>query len=154
MIPQTSPIGESLRYRLTSWSVRQLIRLNSRMTSSPPFVSVGFLITNPSGHLFHSLSNVIVSSVIVRGWWPICTVSAFSRSCTEKLLKIVGNSASSSFHMVFRVFSPLIQMNHQLVDVRRTNSSWMILNTKTESIHENSVLSRLYCPTVNLFLEK
>ncbi len=110
--------------------------LNSRMTSSPPFVSVGSLIANPSGRLFHSLSITIVSSVVpasrflfsasVRGWWPTCTVVAFSRSCTQKWLKISGNSASSSFHIVFRVFSPLMQMNHHLEDVRRTNSAWMI----------------------------
>jgi hypothetical protein len=68
------------------------------MTSSPPFVSVGFLIANPSGRLFHSLFIAIVSSVVpasrflfsasVRGWWPTCAVAAFSRSCTEQWLKI------------------------------------------------------------------
>ncbi len=82
--------------RLTYWSVTQLMCLNSRMTSSPPFVSVGFLIAIPSGRFFHSLSNAIVSSLIVRGWWPTCDVAAFSRSCTEQLLKIARNSASSS----------------------------------------------------------
>jgi hypothetical protein len=50
--------------RLTYWSVTQLMRLNSKMTSSPPFVSVDFLIANPSGRLFHSLSSTIVSSVV------------------------------------------------------------------------------------------
>jgi hypothetical protein len=47
--------------RLTYWSVTQLMCSNSKMTSSPPFVSsVGFLIANPSGRLFHSLSIAIV----------------------------------------------------------------------------------------------
>ncbi len=51
--------------RLTYWSVTQLMCLNSKLTSSPPSVSsVGFLIENPSGRLFHSLSIVIVSSVV------------------------------------------------------------------------------------------
>ncbi len=122
---------------LTYWSVTQLIRLNSKMTSSPPFVSsVGFLIANPSGRLFYSLSIAIVSSVVlasrflfsssVRGWWPTCVVSVFSRSCTEQWLKISGNSVSSSFHIVFRFFPPLMQMNRHLEDARRTNSAWMI----------------------------
>ncbi len=53
--------------RLTYWSVTELIRLNSRMTSSPPFVFVVFLIANLSGCLFHSLSIVIVSSVVPAG---------------------------------------------------------------------------------------
>ncbi len=124
--------------RLTYWSVTQLMRLNSKMTSSPPSVSsVGFLIANPSGRLFHSLSIAIVSSVVpvsrfllsasVKGWWPTCAVAAFSRSCTEQWLKVSGNSASSSFHVVFSVFSPLMQMNRHLEDARRPNSAWMMI---------------------------
>ncbi len=122
--------------RLTYWSVTQLMCLNSRMTRSPPFLSVRFLTVNPSGRLFHSLSIAIVSSVVpvsrlllsasVRGWWPTCDVTVFSRSCTDQWLKISGNSVSSSFHIVFRVFSPLMQMNHHLEDARRTNSVWTI----------------------------
>jgi hypothetical protein len=50
--------------RLTCWSVTQLMCLNSRMTSSPPFFSVDFLIANPSGRLFLSLPIAIVSSVV------------------------------------------------------------------------------------------
>jgi hypothetical protein len=50
--------------RLTYWSVTQLMCLNSKMTRSPPFASASFLIANPSGRLFHSLSITIVSSVV------------------------------------------------------------------------------------------
>ena len=122
--------------RLTYWSVTQAIRLNSRMTSSPSFVSVGILIVYPSGRLFHSLSSTIVSLVVpalcflssasVRGWCLACSVAEFSRVCTEQKLKTSGTSSSSSFHIVFRFFPPLMQINCHLEDVRRHNSAWMI----------------------------
>ncbi len=41
-------------------------------------------------------------------------------------VKTSGTSTSSSFHIVFRFFSPLMQMNCHLEDVRRHNSAWMI----------------------------
>jgi hypothetical protein len=34
-----------------------------------------------------------------------------------------GNSSSRSFRIVFRFFSPLMQMNRHLEDVRRPNSA-------------------------------
>jgi hypothetical protein len=48
-----------------SWSPLFLGRpLNLSMTSSPAFVSVGILIANPSGRLFHSMSSTIFSLVV------------------------------------------------------------------------------------------
>ena len=125
--------------RLTYWSVTQLMCLNSKMTSSPPSVSsVDFLISNPSGRLFHSLSSIIFSLVVsalcflssasVRGWCLDSSVAEFSRSSTEQKLKTSGNSSSSSFHIVLRLFPPLMQMNRHLEDTRRTNSNSSELN--------------------------
>jgi hypothetical protein len=130
--------------RLTYWSVTQLMCLNSRMTSSPSFVSVGLLMANPSGRLFHSLSSTIFSSVVpalcflsstsVKGWCLACFMATFSRVYTEQKLKTSGNSSSSSFHIVFRFFPPLIQMNHHLEEVRRPNSPWMIRHHPCECL--------------------
>jgi hypothetical protein len=119
--------------RLTYWFVTQLMCLNSRMTSSPAFVSVGLLIANPSGRLFHSLSSTIFSLVVpalwflssasVKGWCLACSMSVFSRIYTEQKLKTSGNSSSSLFHIVLSFFSPLMQINRHLEDARRTNSA-------------------------------
>jgi hypothetical protein len=86
--------------------------------------------------MFHNLSNTIfslgvsalcfLSSASVKGRCLCCSVVVFSRVCTEQKLKTFGNSSSRSFHIVFKVFSPLVQMNHHLEDVRRPNSVWMI----------------------------
>jgi hypothetical protein len=102
--------------------------MNSRMTSSSSFVSVGILISNPSGRLFHSLSSTIVSLVVpalcflsstsVKGWCHVSSLASFSRICTDQKLKTSRNSSSSSFNIVFRLFSTLIQMNCHFEDVR------------------------------------
>ncbi len=122
--------------RLTYWSVSQLMSLNFKMTSSPSFVSVGILMANPSGLLFHNLCSTIfslgvsslcfLSSASVKGRCLSCSVVEFSRVCTEQKLKTFGNSSSWSFHIVFRFFPPLMQMNHHLENERRPNSTWMI----------------------------
>ncbi len=49
-------------------------------------------------------------------YWSItqclsCSVVVFSRGYTEKKLKTFGNLSSRSFHIVFRFFPPLMQMN-------------------------------------------
>ena len=122
--------------RLTYWSVTQDILLNSRMTNSPVFSVVGILMVNPSGLLFHILSNVIFplgmvpvylfSSTSVKGRFISCSLVAFSWVCTEQRLKISGNSSPSSVQIVRRLFSPLMQMSHHSEDVRRPNSVWMM----------------------------
>ncbi len=119
--------------RLKYWSVTQLMRLNSRMTSSHALVSVGILMANPSGLLFHSLSSKIFSVRVpalcflsfasAKERCLSCSVVPFSRVCIEQKLKTFGNSSSRSFHIVFRFFPPLMQMNRHLEDARRPNSA-------------------------------
>jgi hypothetical protein len=88
---------------------------------------------NPSGLSFHNLSNTVfslgvptlcfLSSVSVKGRCLSCSVVVFSRVCTEQKLKTFEDSSSRSFHIVFRFFPPLMQMNHHLEDVSRPNST-------------------------------
>ncbi len=59
-----------------------------------------------------------------------CPMTSFSRDCAVQRLKISGNSSPSSVQIVRRYFSPLIQMNHHLEDVSRTNSVWMMCQNR------------------------
>ncbi len=118
--------------RVTYWSVTSDILLNSRMTNSPTVSDVVILIVNPSGLLFHILSSVIVSlgttvsyllsSVDVMGSFISSSIVAFSRVCSTQRLNISGNSSPRSVQIMWRLFSPLIQMN--LEDGSRANSVW------------------------------
>jgi hypothetical protein len=68
----------------------------------------------------------LFSSVSVMGRFISWSMTVFSRVCATHRLKIFGNSIPNSSLIVWRFFSPLMQMNHHLEDVRRTNSVWMM----------------------------
>jgi hypothetical protein len=105
------------------------------------------LMVNPSGLLFHilciSMFSLGILSPSVMGRIISWSMDVFSRDCSTQRLKISGNSSCSSVQIARRNFSPLIQMNHHLTDVRWTNHPWWICLLVSTEYVEVTILSQL-----------